>query len=166
MPLRKFFAQISVVSDQPISDSSQRTPLWPWVYLIAAIYFPLHLATSTRYGYFRDALYSLACSEHLAFGYVDQPPLIALLAWIARHTLGVSLPALLLWPALAGVARVILIAMFARQLGAKQFGVVMAAVLAATPAVWWIIDHQFAMNAFDTLLWTACAYLILKLIKI
>jgi hypothetical protein len=37
----------------------------------------LHLATSTHYGYFRDALYYLACSEHLAFGYVDQPPLNA-----------------------------------------------------------------------------------------
>lgn len=147
--------------DQP----SQRVSLWPWVYLIAAVYCVLHLATSTRYGYFRDALYYLACSEHLAFGYVDQPPLIALLAWIARHTLGVSLPALLLWPALAGAARVILIAMFARELGAKRFGVTLAAVLAATPAVWWIIDHQFAMNVFDTLLSTACAYVILKLIK-
>jgi hypothetical protein len=153
------------MSDQPISEDSQRTSLWPWVYLIAAIYFALHLATSTRYGYFRDALYYLACSEHLAFGYVDQPPMIALLAWIARHTLGVSLPALLIWPALAGAARVILIAMFARELGAKRLGVALAAVLAATPAVWWIIDHQFAMNVFDTLLWTACAYLILKLIK-
>ncbi len=153
------------MSDQPISERSQRSPLWPWVYLVAAIYVVLHLATSTRYGYFRDALYYLACSEHLAFGYVDQPPLIAFLGWIARHTLGASLPALLLWPALAGAARVILIALFARELGAKAFGVVLAAVLAVTPAVWWIIDHQFAMNVFDTLLWTSCAYVILKLIK-
>src|SRR6185503_21016978 len=106
---------------------------WPWVCLIALVYFALHLATSTRYGYFRDALYYLACSEHLAFGYVDQPPLIALLAWIARHTLGTSLPALIFWPALAGTARVILIAMFARELGVGRFGAVLAAALAATP---------------------------------
>ena len=39
---------------------------------------------STRYGYFRDALYYLACSEHLAFGYVDQPPLIAVLGWFTH----------------------------------------------------------------------------------
>lgn len=151
--------------DQKQSFSSPLSSLWPWVYLVAALYFFLHLATSTRYGYFRDALYYLACSEHLAFGYVDQPPLIALLAWIARHTLGASLPALLLWPALAGVARVVLIAMFARGLGANRFGVTLAAVLGATPAVWWIIDHQFAMNTFDTLLSIACAYLILRLIQ-
>src|ERR1700730_14442277 len=108
---------------------------------IAALYFLAHLATSNRYGYFRDALYYLACSEHLAFGYVDQPPLIAVLAWVARHTLGTSLPALIFWPALAGAARLVLAGAFARELGARRFGVALAAVLAAVPGVWWVIDH-------------------------
>ncbi|HYV13963.1 MAG TPA: glycosyltransferase family 39 protein, partial [Pyrinomonadaceae bacterium] len=142
-----------------------RTSLSPWVYVIAAIYFTLHLITSTRYGYFRDALYYLACSEHLAFGYVDQPPLIAVLGWIARHTFGTSLPALLLWPALAGVGRIILTAAFARELGAERFGTVLAAVLVTTPGVWWVIDHQFAMNAFEPLFWGGLAYTVLRIIK-
>jgi Dolichyl-phosphate-mannose-protein mannosyltransferase len=154
------------VSNETLPDSpTPRVSLWPTVYLIALGYFALHLATSTRYGYFRDALYYLACSEHLSFGYVDQPPLIALLAWFARHTLGTSLPALLFWPALAGAARIVLTAAFARELGAKRFGVALAAVLAATPGVWWVIDHQFAMNTFETLFWAGCAYVILRLIK-
>lgn len=147
------------------SNNSPRVGLWPWVYLIALVYFALHLATSTRYGYFRDALYYLACSEHLAFGYVDQPPLIAVLAWIARHSLGTSLPALLFWPALAGAGRIVLVAAFAREIGAKRFGVALAAALAATPGVWWVIDHQFAMNALEPLLWLGIAYVILLLIK-
>ena len=122
------------------------------------------MATATRYGYFRDALYYLACADHLAFGYVDQPPLFPFIAWIGRHTLGTSLAALIFWPALAGVARIILVAAFARELGAKRFGVALAAALAATPAVWWVTDHQFAMNAFDPLFWTGCAYTILRMI--
>ncbi len=142
-----------------------RQSLWPWVYVIAVVYFTLHLATSTRYGYFRDGLYYLACAEHLAFGYVDQPPLIAVLGWIARHTFGTSLPALLLWPALAGVSRIILTAAFARELGAQRFGIVLSAVLAATPGVWWIVDHQFAMNAFEPLFWGGLAYVVLRIIK-
>jgi 4-amino-4-deoxy-L-arabinose transferase-like glycosyltransferase len=127
-----------------MTPTSNSTPvsLWPRVYVVAVIYFALHLATSTRYGYFRDALYYLACSEHLAFGYVDQPPLIAVLGWIARHTLGTSLPALIFWPALAGAGRIVLTAAFARELGAGRFGTVLAAALAATPGVWWVIDHQ------------------------
>jgi hypothetical protein len=146
-----------------LSDNSTR--ISPWVHLIALVYFALHLATSTRYGYFRDALYYLACSEHLAFGYVDQPPLIAVLGWIARHSLGTSLPALIFWPALAGSFRIILAAAFARELGAQRWATVLAAVLAATPGVWWVIDHQFAMNCFEPLVWGGCAYVLLRLIK-
>lgn len=132
--------------------------------VIASIYFLAHMCTATRYGYFRDALYYLSCSEHLAWGYVDQPPLIVFIAWVARHTLGVSLPALLFWPALAGIARIILTAAFARELGAHKFGTALAAVLAATPAVWYVTDHQFAMNAFEPLFWTGCAFAVARMI--
>ena len=133
--------------------------------IVAAIYFALHMITATRYGYFRDALYYLACSEHLDWGYVDQPPLIALMGWIARHTFGTSLRALLLWPALAGCARIFLISALARELGAKRFGIALAATLAAIPAVWIVIDHQFAMNAFEPLFWTGCAFVLLRMIR-
>lgn len=147
------------------NNTSARVSLWPWAYAIVLGYFVLHITTSTRYGYFRDALYYLACSEHLAFGYVDQPPLIAVLGWINRNTIGTSLPALLLWPALAGALRIVLTVAFARELGAGRFGTVLAAVLAATPGVWWVIDHQFAMNAFEPLIWGGLAFTVLRIIK-
>jgi hypothetical protein len=139
-----------------------------WWFVPAAVapaYFALHLLTATHYGYFRDALYYLACAEHLDWGYVDHPPLVVLLAWAVRHTLGTSLPALLIWPALAGCARIMLTAAFARELGAQRFGTALAAVLAAVPGVWWVEDHQFAMNAFEPLLWTGCAFVLLRMIK-
>ena len=153
--------------DHALSEpqSAPRVSLWPWPFAIAAIYFIAHLATSTRYGYFRDALYYLACSHHLDWGYVDQPPLIAALAWVARHTLGTSLPALIFWPALAGAGRIMLVAAFARELGARRFGIALAAVLAAAPGVWWVIDHQFAMNALEPLFWSGCAFVILRMIQ-
>lgn len=141
-------------------NSSLRIPA-----IIAGAYFLLHLLTATHYGYFRDALYYLACSEHLDWGYVDQPPLIVLLTWIARHTLGTSLLALLFWPALAGAARILLTAAFARELGASRFGTAFAALLAVTSAVWFVIDHQFAMNALEPLFWTGCACALLRMIK-
>jgi hypothetical protein len=132
--------------------------------IVAVIYFLALMLTSTQYGYFRDALYYLACAEHLDWGYVDQPPLIALICWVARHTLGTSLPALLFWPALAGAGRIVLTAAFARELGTRKFGTAFAAVLAATPAIWYAIDHQFAMNALESLFWTGCAFAILRMI--
>ena len=146
-------------------ESKSNLRWWLAPAVIAGVYFTLHMLTATRYGYFRDALYYLACSEHLDWGYVDQPPLIVLIAWIARHTLGTSLRALLFWPALAGAGRILLIASFARELGAQRFGTALAATLAAVPGVWWAIDHQFAMNAFEPLFWTGCALALLRLIR-
>ena len=32
------------------------------------------------YGYFRDELYFMACGEHLDWGYVDHPPMVAVVA--------------------------------------------------------------------------------------
>ena len=39
-----------------------------------------HLISAGNYGYFRDELYYIAAGRHLAFGYVDFPPMIAWLA--------------------------------------------------------------------------------------
>ena len=144
-------------------DSGRPSLLIPAI--VAGIYFLALMFTSTQYGYFRDALYYLACSEHLAWGYVDQPPLIVFICWISRHTLGTSLPALMLWPALAGAGRIVLTGAFARELGGRKFGVGFAAVLAAMPGVWYAIDHQFAMNALEPLFWTGCAFAILRMIR-
>ena len=47
------------------------------VLFIAVAKLLFHLFTANRYGIFRDELYYLACAEHLDWGYVDQPPLIA-----------------------------------------------------------------------------------------
>ena len=61
----------------------------------------IQFAGINHYGFFRDELYYMACGEHLAWGYIDQPPLIALIAWFARHAFGDSLFAVRLLPSLA-----------------------------------------------------------------
>ena len=137
--------------------------LFPGPLVIALIL--LHLMTSTRYGYFRDALYYLACSEHLDLGYVDHPPLIVLIGWVTRYTLGTSLPALIFWPALAGAGRILLSAALARALGAQHFGVTFAAIVTSLVPVWFVIDHQFAMNAFEPLFWLGCALVLVRMIQ-
>jgi hypothetical protein len=96
---------------------------------IAAAKVLFHFLLTGRYGYFRDELYFLACSEHLAWGYVDHPPLsIAVLA-VVRGTLGDSLFALRLLPVLAGALTIVLTGLIARELGARRWGQAMAASL-------------------------------------
>src|SRR2546429_5329671 len=51
----------------------------------------LHFVFNNRYGYFRDEFDYMACGNHLAWGYVDQPPLVPFLIKISRLLLGDSL---------------------------------------------------------------------------
>src|SRR5262245_25782259 len=87
------------------------------VLCVAGAKLLLHLLTAARYGMFRDELYYLACADHLDWGYVDQPPLIAILVWIARHAFGDSLLGLRLLPAVSGAALVVLTGKLTEELG-------------------------------------------------
>src|SRR5438132_9597339 len=90
------------------------------IIIFGAIALLVHLLTNGRYGYFRDELYYVACGRHLAFGYVDQPPLSILLLRLSQLLLGDSLFAIRLLPALAGAATVALTGLIARGLGGRR----------------------------------------------
>jgi hypothetical protein len=63
--------------------------LSPFVILIlicAFAKFLIHMLTASNYGYFCDELYTIALSKHLAFGYVDLPPLVPALVALSRAT--------------------------------------------------------------------------------
>jgi 4-amino-4-deoxy-L-arabinose transferase-like glycosyltransferase len=132
---------------------------------IAAASFLAHMLTAGRYGYFRDELYYLACARHLALGYVDQPPMIALVAWLTTHTLGTSLLALRFLPALANAAIIWLTALLAREFGGKRFAQALAALAVALAAVYAATAHLLTMNVFEPLFWIGGAYIIVRLVK-
>ncbi|HWR35609.1 MAG TPA: glycosyltransferase family 39 protein [Clostridia bacterium] len=127
--------------------------------------FALYLYAAPRYGYFRDELYYLACGEHPAWGYVDQPPLIAWVAWLLRHTIGTSLHALRLLPALAAMGTAVVTARLAWEFGARRFGVWIASLLIVFAPVSLEMSHLFTMNAFDPLLWACCALIVVRIAK-
>ncbi|HML16009.1 MAG TPA: glycosyltransferase family 39 protein [Bryobacteraceae bacterium] len=135
------------------------------VLYIAAGKLIFHLLTASRYGIFRDELYYLACAEHLAWGYVDQPPLIAGVAWLARHAFGDSLIGLRLLPAIAGAAVVWLAGILAREMGGGRFAQALAALAVATAPLYLIFHHWLTMNAFDPLIWMGCAWFVLRAIN-
>jgi hypothetical protein len=125
----------------------------------------VHLYAGRHYGYFVDELYYLACSRHLDWGYVDQPPLIALITWLARSLVGDSLPALRFFPAVAGAAEVALAALIARDLGGKRFAQGLAALAALVAPGFLAANSLLTMNAFEPLFWMGCAYLLIRIIR-
>lgn len=138
-------------------------PLSAAVFAVAAVKLALHLFTGRHYGYFVDELYYLACSHHLAWGYVDQPPLIAAVVWLIRQTLGDSLAALRLLPALAGAGAIILTGMLARDLGGGRFAQLLAAVCVLVAPGFLVMDNLLTMNAWEPLFWTGAALLALRI---
>jgi 4-amino-4-deoxy-L-arabinose transferase-like glycosyltransferase len=132
---------------------------------LAACKLLIELYSGQQYGYFRDELYYLACSRHLAWGYVDQPPLIALIAWLVRSTIGDSLAAIRLLPALAGACEVVLTALIARELGGKKVAQCLAALAALVAGGMLAIDSFLSMNAFEPLFWMGCAWIVIRIVN-
>ena len=132
---------------------------------IAVCKLLVNLYAGRHYGYFVDELYYLACSRHLSWGYVDQPPLIALITWIARSLLGESLPAIRFLPAVAGAAEIALTAALARELGGKRFAQGLAALAALVAPGILAGNNLLSMNAFEPLFWTGCAWLLIRITK-
>ena len=119
------------------------------LFSLALLKFGIHLSGIGRYGFFRDELYYLACGRHLAWGYVDQPPFIAVVAWVSQHAFGTSLAATRLLPAAAGALLVFLTGLLARELGGGLGAQVLAAVtILFAPAVL-AMNSFLSMNAFE-----------------
>ena len=135
------------------------------VLYLAGVKLLFHLLTAGRYGIFRDELYYLACGEHPDWGYVDQPPLIALVAWVARHLFGDWLIGLRFFPALAGAATVWLTGKLARETGGGVFAQVLAALAVICVPIYLVMHHWLTMNAFEPLVWMACVWCIVRAIN-
>ena len=135
------------------------------IVLFSAAALLVHLLTNGRYGYFRDELYYIACGRHLAFGYVDQPPLSILLLRLSEILLGNSLFAIRFLPALAGAGTVALTGMIARQLGSGVWAIVLSCAAALSAPIYLIMGNFFSMNAFEPLFWMGCVYLLIRIIN-
>ncbi len=125
----------------------------------------IHLYANRYYGYFTDELYYLACARHLAWGYVDQPPMIALIARLGVALGGDSLSAIRFLPALAGVGKVILTGIIARELGGGRFAQGLAALSVLLAPGFLGMDNLLSMNAFEPLFWLGCAYLVIVILR-
>jgi hypothetical protein len=125
----------------------------------------LHLLVSGRYGYFVDELYYLASSHHLDWGYVDQPPLIAVITWTERMTLGDSLHALRFLPAVADGLLVFLTGLIARELGGRQYAQILACVAVIVAPLYLGLGNLLTMNAFEPLFWMGCTLVAIKIIN-
>jgi len=149
---------MSVKTDQKIPD---------WVILLPAALFVLvaHLMAIKGYGYFRDELYYIACSEHPAFGYVDQPPLSLWILKAVRTILGDSLFAIRILPVLFSAVWVVLTGLIARMFGGRKYAMLLASFAAAAPLGNLFLFSYYSMNFLDLIFWQILFIIIIKLVQ-
>ncbi len=133
--------------------------------MLSAATVLIHLLCTNQYGYFRDELYQIACSKHLAWGYVDQPPFSEFVLALIGRLLGYSQLSLRLLPAFCGGAITFTVGVVARQLRGGRFAQSVAAVAYMTGGVYLAIDDYYSMNCFDHLFWALAIYLLVRILK-
>lgn len=136
--------------------------------LFAAIKFAVHVASSIwgvhlGYGFFRDELYFLECGRHLAWGYVDQPPLVALQARVAEVLFGISPTGIRIFSFLAGSIMVGLTGLLTWQFGGRRSAQILAMTAILAAPVFLGTDSYLSMNSFEPCFWMGALFVILRI---
>jgi 4-amino-4-deoxy-L-arabinose transferase-like glycosyltransferase len=137
----------------------------PAVLLFALAKFAVHLYSAPGYGFFGDEFYTIALSRHLAFGYVDLPPVVPALVALSRALLGNSFFAYRIFPALAGAATLVVVCAMAREFGGKTFAVALAALGYLAVPIWLSVNSIFCYDGFDQLALAGFLYALIRYLR-
>jgi 4-amino-4-deoxy-L-arabinose transferase-like glycosyltransferase len=121
----------------------------------------VHLVTGWRYGFNRDELMALEDARHLAWGYVQYPPMTALWGRVALELFGTSLVGFRFFAAVAQAAAVVLTGLMAREMGGGKW----AQVTAALAAVPFCLGGGALMQyiSFDYVCWVGVTWCVVKI---
>ena len=138
--------------------------------IFALVKLVLHIATNMweahiGYGYFRDELYYLACSRHLAWGYVDHGPIVALQAKLALLLFGKSLAGIRMISAAAGAGRIFLTGMLAWSLGGRRPAQALAMIGVLMAPQYLGLDSYLSMNSMESLFWMTCLLALILIVR-
>ena len=134
------------------------------VYL-ASVKLLIPLITSPDFGFHRDEFLYLALGDHLAWGYLEVPPSIAVVANISRWLFGDSLFAIRFIPALTGALTLFLTGLIARELGGGRFAQILSTVAYLFSVVYLHINLLFQPVTFDLFYFVLGVYLFIRILK-
>lgn len=138
---------------------------WAPILAVAAGIISLHLATSSRYGFYPDELQFLSDARHLDWGFVSYPPFTPFIERIALHFFGLSLVGLRLFSALGQADAIVLTGLMAKELGGGKLAQLAAALAIALSPMPLYHGAQFQYTSFDYVWWVVIAYLTIRLLK-
>ncbi len=133
--------------------------------LLGLAVLALHLLANGGYGFFRDELYFIVCGSRPDWGYVDQPPLIPLIAFWSHAAFGDSLALFRLAPALAMAATAAMTAEFARSLGGGRLAQWLAGFCVMFSPVFLVLGVIYTTDMLQPLTWLALSWCFVRLVR-
>jgi len=136
--------------------------------LFALLTFLIHLGSSLwgahlGYGFFRDEMYFLVCGRHLAWGYVDQPPMVALQARMAEMLFGISPTGDRFFSFLAGGVTAGLAGLLTWQFGGRRPAQILAMTCVMAAPVFLGTSNFLTMNSFEPCFWMGALFFVLRI---
>jgi hypothetical protein len=133
--------------------------------ILSAICLLIHAAANQHYGFFRDELYFIVCGRHPDWGYVDQPPLVPLIAGFADWAAPGSLLALRALPALMEALVIAATVALTRYLGGRTFAQWLAGLCLLLAPIHLLFGVLLFTELFMPLAWLGCAFLLIRMLR-
>lgn len=140
-------------------------PEWQLIIILATLKLLIHFFTNTNYELHRDAFLYLSQIEHLDWGYMSVPPLLAFLGKIILSVFGDSTFAVRLLPALVGTASVIIISMIVLEIGGRRWAILLASVAFILSPAFLRSNTLFQPVSLNQFFWLLSSYFVLRLIN-
>ena len=142
----------------------KQNPVWWLIILLAIIKFILpFLLQSSVYELQRDEFLYYQQGQHLALGYLENPPLLSYMAAISSW-LGGTEHWIRFWPSLIGALSIITTCLLTAELGGKFFAQLLAGISIMTGA--FLRTHAlFQPNILDVFFWTLSIYFLIRFLR-
>lgn len=147
------------------SSKNHRSGYASFILLFVAIKVGLNLLAISHFGFQRDELLHLALGDHLAWGYKEVPPFIALLAKISTTVFGDSVFATRIFSTLAGGLIIWFTGKIVVEFGGGRFAIAVACLALIFSPGFAASDYLFQPVVFDQLWWLLTAYLTIRYIN-
>ncbi len=140
-------------------------PEWQLIIALAALKLLIHFFTNTNYELHRDAFLYLSQVEHLDWGYMSVPPLLAFLGKIIFSVFGDSTFAVRLLPAVVGSASVVIISMIVLEMGGRRWAILLASAAFILSPAFLRSNTLFQPVSLNQFFWLLSSYFVLRLIN-
>ncbi|PHN07120.1 glycosyltransferase family 39 protein [Flavilitoribacter nigricans] len=138
---------------------------WPILAGLSIAKLLIHFSTNTNYGLHRDEYLYLTQAEHLSWGYMEVPPMIAVIGKLSRLLFGETVFGARFFPALIGAVSILLIGFMVRDMGGKKWAQLLAGTAFLFSPAYLGSNTLFQPVSFNQFCWLLAAFFTVRIIR-